>query len=177
MTRSIICLVIVVLILGVALLGTSLQSRIGDNAKSAAFALKTLIEAQEVYHKKDYEGDGRLEYSVTLAELARVGLLPKEFAAADCDKPDCKPYKGYVFRILTAQGDQAPGGTKDWTVNGELMHAHGGVAFPYKYNETGKEHFVITSSGMIFQSDFGAAKTQARDVLIFNSPWIPRGED
>lgn len=174
---KIIVAVLLISVLGIAILILPwhlANRRMSANATSAAQALKTLIEAQELYHRKDHDGDGRQEYAFTLAELERASLLSKDIAAADCDRPDCKPYNGYVFRVLTAQGTGAPGGSKLWTdKKGELTFAHGAAAFPNEYGVTGKDHFFISSAGTIYQIDIGAEKTNERDTQLFNPPPWP----
>ena len=44
---------------------------------------------------------------------------------------------GYSLRILTAQGDEAPGGSRSYIVNGKMTGGYAILATPVKYAETG----------------------------------------
>src|SRR5689334_2792388 len=50
--------------------------------------------------------------------------------AAD-DKP--RPFHGYLFRILEAQGPDAPGGAMNYVVNGRMIGGFGVIAYPAEY--------------------------------------------
>jgi len=62
---------------------------------------------------------------------------------------------GYSFRILTAQGDAAPGGAQSYIVNGKMTGGFAILATPVKYAETGIMTFMTGTDGVIYEQDFG----------------------
>jgi hypothetical protein len=70
---------------------------------------------------------------------------------------------GYALRILTAQGDDAPGGAQNYVVNGKMTGGFAILATPVKYGETGIMSFMIGREGFVYERDLGpdTAKTAA----------------
>jgi hypothetical protein len=62
---------------------------------------------------------------------------------------------GYTLRILTAQGDDAPGGTRSYIVNGRMTGGFAILATPAEYAETGIMTFMTGPDGMIYERDLG----------------------
>jgi hypothetical protein len=79
------------------------------------------------------------------------------------------PYEGYYFRVLTAQGPNAPGGAKNYVqggVQGGLMTGGFGlIAWPAIYDASGITSFVVGQDGVVFQKDLGP-ETSARTAAI-----------
>lgn len=142
----------------------------------AASNTKQIAEAQETYHRKDHDKDGKLEYSPNLRDLyetkpgaADLKLIPLGLYQADITGPSPKPYRGYYYRILLGQGDKTPGGAKTWMDDkGNLTLAHGAVAYPSEYGETGLHSFVISSTGTIYQKDYGPDMPKIAKDMVFN---------
>ena len=83
-------------------------------------------------------------------------LVPHAFAMAvwsGAEKGPAKPYHGYYFRILTAQGADAPGGAHNFVVKGKLMGGFGLVAWPAEYGVSGIHTFIVNQSGEVYQKD------------------------
>ena len=76
---------------------------------------------------------------------------------------------GYSIRILTAQGDDAPGGAMNYVVDGKMSGGFAILATPVKYGETGVMTFMTGSDGIIYERDFGpdTVKT-ASSIQDFN---------
>ncbi len=70
---------------------------------------------------------------------------------------------GYSLRILTARGDDAPGGAQNYIVNGKMTGGFAILATPVKYGETGIMSFMIGREGFVYERDLGpdTAKTAA----------------
>jgi hypothetical protein len=84
------------------------------------------------------------------------------------------PYRGYRFRILTAQGPQADGGARDYKVGGKLVDGFALVAYPAAYGSSGFKTFVINQSGVVLQKDLGpetAAKGAAMSRYDPDASW------
>lgn len=66
-----------------------------------------------------------------------------------------RPFHGYLFRLLEAQGPSAPGGAIDYTVNGKLIGGYGVIAIPARWGETGIQSFIVSHAGEVFQRNLG----------------------
>ena len=73
----------------------------------------------------------------------------------DLNKSSSTPLWGYNFRVLTAQGDAAPGGRKSYIVSGDMSGGFGLVAFPAKYASSGVMTFVVNQNGDVYEKDLG----------------------
>jgi hypothetical protein len=62
---------------------------------------------------------------------------------------------GYTLRILTAQGDDAPGGAQSYMVNGKMTAGFAILATPVKYAETGIMTFMTSRDGVVYERDLG----------------------
>lgn len=68
--------------------------------------------------------------------------------------PDA-PFLGYYFHVLTGQGAAAPGGAKDYIVNGDMTRGFALIAYPAKYGHSGVMTFIVNQSGVVYQKDLG----------------------
>ena len=95
--------------------------------------------------------------------LAQANPQPKAKNAAPT------PYHGYYYRILMAQGRNAPGGARNYNVNGKLIGGIALVAYPASYLSSGVKTFMCNMDAIVYEKDFGpgtpakAAKIQAYD--------------
>jgi hypothetical protein len=62
---------------------------------------------------------------------------------------------GYTLRILTAQGDAAPGGAQSYIVDGKMTGGFAILATPVKYAETGIMTFMTGRDGVVYERDLG----------------------
>jgi hypothetical protein len=67
------------------------------------------------------------------------------------------PYRGYYFHILTMQGKHAPGGAKQYIVDGKMTEGFAFVAYPAEYRSSGVMTFIVGSDGVVYQRDLGQA--------------------
>ena len=65
------------------------------------------------------------------------------------------PYRGYYFHILTRQGKNAPGGAKNYVVNGKMTEGFAFVAYPAEYRSSGVMTFIVSEDGVVYQKDLG----------------------
>ncbi len=86
-----------------------------------------------------------------------LGDLAAEAAAEGYPQGSASPspFWGYYFRILTAQGDAAPGGRQSYVVNGDMGSGFALIAFPAKYGASGVMTFIVNQDGIVFQKDLG----------------------
>lgn len=66
-----------------------------------------------------------------------------------------RPFHGYCFRLLTAQGPNAEGGAKNYEVNGKLTEGFALVAYPVDYGNSGVMTFMVNQDGLVFEKDLG----------------------
>jgi len=89
------------------------------------------------------------------------------------------PFHGYNFRILTKQGSHAPGGAKDYVVNGSMVGGFAFVAYPAEYGNSGVMTFIINQDGVLLQKDLGKTTTEIASVMNEFDPdnsWTPVGD-
>jgi hypothetical protein len=172
-----------------------LARRIGRNELSTIQVCMGYVDAQREYALKDWDGDGFLEYARKFRSDAgkKDGLywetgegdekspLGPFFAAAEeagytLKQSDRKPspYYGYYYKILTAQGEKAPGGAYDYVVKGKLFGGFALMAYPAQYGVSGIMTFVVNHDGIVYQKDLGEnTKKAAHAMKRFNpdSTW------
>jgi hypothetical protein len=65
------------------------------------------------------------------------------------------PYHGYYYKVLTAQGPNAPGGAMNYVVKGNMIGGFGLVAWPAEYGNSGVMTFIVNHAGVVLQKDLG----------------------
>jgi hypothetical protein len=65
------------------------------------------------------------------------------------------PVHGYTFRILEAQGPNAPGGAVDFVVNGRMIGGWAVIATPARYGVSGIKTFLVSHHGHVWEQDLG----------------------
>jgi len=71
------------------------------------------------------------------------------------NQTESSPFWGYRFRILTGQGGAAPGGKKNYVVNGDMPGGFGLVAYPARYGSSGIMTFIVNQDRVVYQKDLG----------------------
>jgi len=154
-----------------------LDRRIGRNELNAIEFCRTYVEAQGEYADADRQGGGLAEYARKFqstpglrdglywpmgpdGESSPLGPLVASARAEgyDADSPggtDRQPYHGYLYKILLSQGSAAPGGARDYVVNGRMIGGFALVAFPARYGDSGIMTFIVNHDGSVFQKDLG----------------------
>lgn len=100
-----------------------------------------------------------------------LALVDKTFAMAEgspSDKPT--PKAGYCFKVLTAQGEHAAGGKRNYIVNGNMTLGYALIAYPAQYGKTGKHCFMINNNGTIFQKDLGPETAKIVEAMTEFDP-------
>jgi len=156
-----------------------IRSRIAANETAAIAACKIYADAQEIYHRTDYTGNGALKYATALSGVnslfgptGDLALIDKSFANAEGLPGVGSPKTGYVFTILTGQGASASGGVRNYVVSGNMTLGYGMSALPAGYGTTGYQTFIINAGGVVFETDQGAAGTYP-PVFDPTSAWVP----
>jgi hypothetical protein len=164
--------------------------RIGRNEIAAIRVALTYVDAQQDYFARRKAETGTGEYAQHLVSTngrhdglywpATAGetespLGPLVDQAVDEGYPGATsarrmiPYQGYFFRILKAQGDDAPGGAKGYIRNGRMTEGFALLAWPASYGASGVMTFQVNQGGVVFQKDLGPrTETLAREITRFD---------
>jgi Protein of unknown function (DUF2950) len=151
-------------------------SRRRDGASSKQYALKFISDGgkQNGLYWESPEGQPRSPLGPLVAFATDEGYGAKPNSNSNSHSP----FHGYNFRILTKQGSHAPGGAKDYVVNGKMVGGFAFVAYPAEYGNSGVMTFVINQDGVLLQKDLG--KTTAEIAISMNefdpdNTWTPVG--
>jgi hypothetical protein len=164
--------------------------RIGRNELAAIQVALAYTDAQKEYRQRDWNGDGVMEFARRglSSPGKRDGLywaslpgepespLGAEFAEAKVGQP----YHGYLYRILTAQGPDAPGGARTYLKNGRMTEGYALIAWPAKYDDTGVMTFIVNQDGVVYEKSLGAnTSAAARAITTFNpdASWSKVGKN
>jgi hypothetical protein len=168
--------------------GLDAHTDIADNEASVVDACHDYVEAQLKYFDTSQNADGVREFAARIRSTPgkRDGLYwpiangedespvgPNlALAAVGEQEPRAvpRPYSGYFFRTLPAQGPAAVGGVRDYRVNGHLVSGFALVAWPARYGISGVQTFVINHSGDVFARDFGTNTPHVAPALRTFNP-------
>ncbi len=168
--------------------------RIGKNELYTIEVLRAMVEAQEQFaamHKEPHyaqkfvssEGshDGLFwkvkegEEESPLGPLAAEAMQEGYGGAKEGEGP--RPYHGYYFKILTAQGKEAPGGEKSYIgKDGRMTGGFAFVACPANYGASGVMTFIVNRQGIVFQKDLGEKTHEVVKAMTAYNPnetWAP----
>ncbi len=153
-----------------------LNRRIGENELDTIQTMLAIVDAEREYAMKDSDNHGLLEYAQKFRsdpgkrnglywetkegeEPSPLGELVAKAKAEGYtyqkSKSEPVPYHGYYFRILKAQGKNAPGGAYDYLVNGHMIGGFAVVAYPAGYGNSGVMTFLVNDDGVVYQKDLG----------------------
>lgn len=152
-----------------------LNRRIGENELFTIQTLLALVDAEREYAMKDRDKNGLLEYAQKfVSDAGKKNGLYWEVKAGEPQSPlgpilaqaksegykreasgAAPPYHGYRYRILTAQGKNAPGGAYSYIVKGKMIGGFAIVAYPAEYGNSGVMTFIVNHDGKVFQKDLG----------------------
>ena len=90
-----------------------------------------------------------------LVAQAQANGYPAGKAATPNARP--RPYYGYYFRILLAQGPNAPGGAMRYLVEGHMTRGFALIAYPARFGDSGVMTFMVNQSGIVFEKNLGPA--------------------
>jgi len=152
-----------------------LSRRISKAELSALDVVVACLEAQRAYFRQDPDRDGVPEYAQKFRSAPdrhdglywerKSGDAPSPIGALAeiISKEGYKPtgdgktafYRGYCYKILEAQGRHAPGGPREYVVDGKMTGGFALAAFPVRYGISGVLTFIVNHEGVIYQKDLG----------------------
>lgn len=164
-----------------------LSRRIGKNEIGAIQTCLAIVDAEKEYATLDRDNDQLLEYTPKFASekgkkdglyweaapgepLSPLGpFVARATAEGYGNAEQMSPYHGYLFRIITAQGENANGGAYSYIVNGNLIGGFAIVAYPALYRASGVKTFIVNYEGVVYEKDLGPETAQlAVGVTVFD---------
>jgi hypothetical protein len=162
--------------------------RVGKNEMFAIQACGDLVDAEKQYYDKAPNGFAK-EYAQKLVsdDGKHNGLYWQDtgdqfnspinplIAYARQNRPanevgEHVPFNGYLFRILTSQGPHAPGGARNYVVNGKMTSGFAFVAYPAEYRSSGVMTFIVSKTGIVYEKDLGPNTTKLAEAMTAYDP-------
>lgn len=168
-----------------------LNRRIGKNELNAIQVCLAYVDAQREYALKDRDSDRLLEYAQKfISERGKKNGLYWEVKEGEEQSPlgplvakattegymgkksEGKPipYYGYYYRILKAQGKNAPGGAYDYVVKGEMIGGFALVAYPAQFGASGVMTFIVNHDGVVYEKDLGKETDKIAQAMMKFDP-------
>jgi hypothetical protein len=173
-----------------------LARRIGGNELATVDVLNAMADAQAEYFSQTHDDSHVRQYAQKFIsdDGKQNGLYWKP---ADENQPESplgplaanasaegyagnkqapQPFHGYLYRILTKQGERAHGGAKEYVVNGAMTGGFAILAYPAEYGNSGVMSFFINQDGVVFQKNLGEnTSDEAKAIPAFNpdDTWKP----
>jgi len=165
-----------------------LYRRVGTNEVDAIDVLHAFVDAQKEYASSTHDAEKTKHYASKLFsdEGQHNGLFWK---TADNEPPSPigplladaahegyhrgqgqpTPFHGYIYRLLTKQGEAAKGGARDYVVNGQLARGFAVLAYPAEYRNSGVMTFIVNQDDVVYEKDLGPdTAAQAQAIADFN---------
>jgi len=165
-----------------------LDRRIGENELATIEVMKAFVDAQREYAEADRDGKGA-QYARRL--LSSDGQKDGLYWPTAEDEPESPfgplvgearaegysrkrqgrtPYHGYLFRVLTEQGKDAPGGARPYIVRGRMIGGFALLAEPAEYGSSGVKTFVVNQDGVVYEKDLGPRTPRLAENMIAYDP-------
>jgi hypothetical protein len=170
-----------------------LNRRIGRNELDVLQTMRAYVDAQRDYAGKDRMGDQVLQYAQRIASTP--GKKDGLYWPVDLDGSESPlgplvadargegynveskgqhtsrvPFHGYYFKILTQQGNNAPGGKYNYVINGRMIAGFAMIAWPADYGNTGVMTFIVNQQGRVYQRDLGSKTEQLAPAITEYNP-------
>jgi hypothetical protein len=174
-----------------------LSRRIGKDEITAIGVCRTYVAAQREYASEDRDGSGVPKYAQKLRsdpgakdglywhaspgeEQSPFGPLVAEARSEGYGHKTAEggpqPFHGYLFKVVTAQGESAPGGAYSYIINGNMVAGFALVAYPAHWGESGVMTFIVNQSGRVYECNFGAESAEIASAMASFNPdgaWTP----
>ena len=174
-----------------------LNRRIGRNELKAVAVAHAYVDAQYEYASQPRNGDGKRAYAQKVRSEpgkkdglywedpsgkhpSPLGPLMAEAETEGYGRPAGetapRPYHGYVYRVLTAQGPHAAGGARNYVNDGRMTGGFALIAYPSEYGSSGVMTFLVGLPGIVYQKNLGEKTAEAAAAITTYDPddsWTP----
>lgn len=168
-----------------------LYRRIGSDELNAIKVCGAIVDAQRDYFAALHDGASAHQYAQKFRSTAGTqdGLYWEVKAGAQPESPlgpmvaeaafegyqhhatgQPRPFHGYIYRLLTGQGANAPGGAKSYIVDGKMTGGFALVAYPVSYRDSGVMTFILNQDGQVYQKDLGPNTGQTAVAMEAYNP-------
>jgi len=168
-----------------------IDRRIGRNELDTIQTMLAYVDAQQDYADWTRQQTGTAEYARRI--VSRPGMHDGLYWPAAEGEPESPmgplvaeareqgyrrsaaphgrlPYHGYFFKVLTAQGNNAPGGAADYIVRGKMIGGYGLVAWPAKYGDSGVMTFIVNHDATVYQKNLGPNTAALAEAMTRYDP-------
>jgi len=163
-----------------------LDRRIGRNELNTIQTLLAIVDAQYEYGETDRDGDGLVEFAAKFESsagerdglywptadnepLSPLGPLVSEAVAKGYGEEELggetPTYQGYLFKPLLRQGPEAPGGARDYVIEGQPIGGFAALAYPAAYGNSGIMTFMVNQNGVVYQTDLGPETDEKAEMI------------
>lgn len=171
---------------------------IGRNELSVLATLHAFVDAQKEYFMGRHDGRSHVYAKRVISSKGKQDGL---YWPTDEDQPasplgpfiadateegystnntEPKPYHGYYYHLLMAQGPNASGDAKSYLDDkGAMTKGFAMIAWPAEYGKSGVMTFVVDEHGLVFQKDLGTETSTAAAAITAFDPdesWEPTGD-
>jgi DUF2950 family protein len=167
-----------------------LYRRIGRNELFTIKVLEDLADAQAEYASEARDGESTNQFAQKILSdpgkhnglyweapggqpESPIGPLVAS-ATAEGYKKDSGgnpiPFHGYYYKVLTRQGRNAPGGARNYFVNGKMANGFAFLGYPAEYRASGVMTFMINQDGVIVQKDLGSDTARSASAITEYNP-------
>jgi hypothetical protein len=166
-----------------------LYRHIGKDELCAIGVCRVYVKAQQQYARENPSANGEVTYAQKFKSTpgkkdglywpvaenepaSPFGPLVAEAQAEGyklhkSDRPH--PFHGYYFRILTRQGEAAPGGKMNYLSHGNLTGGFAMVAYPVIWDQSGVMTFIVNQDGKVYQQNLGNKTSRiAQEMKTYN---------
>ena len=172
-----------------------LNRRIGRNKLAVIKACEAAAAAQALYFSRLHDGATTKQYAMKfISDPGKENGLYWKSAEGQPESPlgplaafataegyvvkagDHAPFHGYYFRMLKGQSKNAPGGAKEYLVDGKMTGGFAFVSYPAEYADTGIMTFIINQNGLLLQKDLGKTTAETAAAMTEYDPdfsWSP----
>lgn len=163
--------------------------RVGANELATIQSCLAFVDAEREYYMRNPQRAALLQFSQKLVSTKgrKDGLywptsgaeppspLGAGFARAQSEgyfengSSKNEPLRGYIYRLLTAQGPNARGGAYSYLVGDQMIGGFALIAIPAEYGRSGVMSFIVSHDGIVFSKDLGPdTPTVARTIQTFD---------
>ncbi len=177
-----------------------LARRIGKNELDAIKVCEAIVQAQQDYASQVQTGEDGKQYAQKfLSDADKHNGLFWKAAAGEPSSPlgplivsasnegyrrgaagKPTPYHGYIYEMLTAQGQHAPGGAHSYLQDGKMTGGFAVLAYPASYRSSGVMTFMVGQDGVVYQKNLGPNTGKLAPSIKVYDPdpsWQPAEQD